>query len=66
MQCALLDVGTTQRARCADISRSIDLPRQTGESGFAGALSAVGYDTAFIGKAHFATANTFAPTGSGE
>lgn len=48
------------------IDNGIDLPQQTGERGFAGALNAVGYDTAFIGKAHFATANTFVPTGSGE
>ena len=44
----------------------IDLPATTGEQGFAGALRRVGYATGFIGKAHFATANTFSPTGSGE
>lgn len=48
------------------IDNGIDLPARVGESGFAGALAARGYDTAFIGKAHFATANTFAPTGSPE
>lgn len=48
------------------IDNGIDLPEATGKAGFAGALAARGYDTAFIGKAHFATANTFAPTGSAE
>ncbi len=48
------------------IDNGIDLPAATGEQGFAGALRGAGYDTGFIGKAHFATANTFAPTGSAE
>ncbi len=48
------------------IDNGIDLPATTGEQGFAGALRRVGYATGFIGKAHFATANTFSPTGSGE
>ncbi len=48
------------------IDNGIDLPAATGEQGFAGALRRVGYATGFIGKAHFSTANTFAPTGSGE
>ena len=48
------------------IDNGIDLPAQTGARGFAGALASVGYDTAFIGKAHFATANTFTATGSAE
>ena len=44
----------------------IDLRPETGERGFATALNAKGYDTAFIGKAHFATSSTFAPTGTPE
>ncbi len=48
------------------IDNGIDLPEDTGRSGFAGALAARGYDTAFIGKAHFATARTYAPTGTAE
>ncbi len=44
----------------------IDLRPETGERGFATALNAQGYDTAFIGKAHFATSSTFAPTGTPE
>ena len=44
----------------------IDLRPETGERGFATALNAKGYDTAFIGKAHFATSSTFSPTGTPE
>lgn len=44
----------------------IDLPRATGEAGFAGQLTRSGYRTALIGKAHFATSHTFGPTGSPE
>ena len=44
----------------------IDLPPETGARGFAGALASAGYDTAFFGKAHFSTYNTFAPTGTPE
>jgi len=44
----------------------IDLPVATAEQGFAGQLSAAGYHTALIGKAHFNTHNTFAPTGTPE
>jgi arylsulfatase A-like enzyme len=44
----------------------IDLPVSTGERGFAGQLSAAGYHTGFLGKAHFTTHNTFAPTGTPE
>ncbi|MCY4501276.1 MAG: sulfatase-like hydrolase/transferase, partial [Alphaproteobacteria bacterium] len=44
----------------------IDLRPETGERGFATALNAQGYDTAFIGKAHFATSSTFSPTGTPE
>jgi len=44
----------------------IDLPPQHAETGFAALLSRAGYDTALIGKAHFATAHTFAPTGTPE
>jgi arylsulfatase A-like enzyme len=44
----------------------IDLPPQTGARGFAGTLAAHGYRTALIGKAHFTTSHTFAPTGTPE
>ncbi len=44
----------------------ISLDPGTGEAGFAGALAAAGYRTGFVGKAHFATYSTFAPTGSPE
>ncbi len=44
----------------------IDLDPAIGGRGFAGALAASGYDTAFIGKAHFSTYHTFAPTGTPE
>ena len=44
----------------------VDLNPAVGEQGFAGTLANVGYDTAFIGKAHFATKATFAPTGTPE
>lgn len=44
----------------------IDLPPQTGAAGFAGRLSDAGYNTAFIGKAHFASKRTLEPTGSPE
>ena len=44
----------------------IDLNPEVGEKGFAGALSASGYNTAFIGKAHFATYQTYTPTGRPE
>ena len=44
----------------------IDLPPETGEKGFAGALAAAGYDTAYFGKAHFSTYHTFEATGSPE
>ncbi|MGD1922730.1 MAG: sulfatase-like hydrolase/transferase [Paracoccaceae bacterium] len=44
----------------------IDLDPEIGSKGFAGALGADGYDTAFFGKAHFSTYHTFAPTGTPE
>jgi len=44
----------------------VDLDPQVGEQGFAGTLARIGYDTAFFGKAHFATKATFAPTGTPE
>lgn len=44
----------------------IDLDPAIGEQGFAGTLSRHGYATALIGKAHFATSHTFAPTGTPE
>lgn len=48
------------------IDNGIDLPEATGRTGFAGVLAQRNYDTAFIGKAHFATANTFSATGTAE
>ncbi len=44
----------------------IDLDPAVGERGFAGAMAAAGYQTAFFGKAHFATYHTFQPTGTPE
>ncbi|WP_136658075.1 sulfatase-like hydrolase/transferase [Nitratireductor sp. XY-223] len=44
----------------------IDLDPATGEKGFAGALAANGYQTAFFGKAHFATYHARHKTGSPE
>ena len=44
----------------------VDLDPVIGEQGFAGTLARAGYQTAFIGKTHFATKSTFAPTGTPE
>ena len=44
----------------------IDLPPELGNKGFAGALTDAGYQTAFIGKAHFSTYHTFEATGTPE
>ena len=44
----------------------IDLDPAFATRGFAATLSARGYDTALIGKAHFATSHTFEPTGTPE
>lgn len=44
----------------------VDLDPQVGQAGFAGTLAAHGYNTAFIGKAHFSTKSTFQPTGTPE
>jgi arylsulfatase A-like enzyme len=44
----------------------IDLDPGLGEQGFAGQLAAAGYDTAFVGKAHFSTVFTFERTGTPE
>lgn len=44
----------------------VDLEPVIGEAGFAGTLAKAGYATAFIGKAHFATKQTFEPTGTPE
>jgi arylsulfatase A-like enzyme len=44
----------------------VDLDPRVGEQGFAGTLARAGYRTAFLGKAHFATKSTFAPTGTPE
>ena len=44
----------------------IDLDPEIAEAGFAGHLSRAGYQTALVGKAHFSTKATFAPTGRAE
>ena len=44
----------------------VDLDPRVGEKGFAGTLAHKGYETAFFGKAHFATKATFQPTGTPE
>ena len=44
----------------------LDLDPNTGEKGFAGTLSASGYDTAFFGKAHFSSYHPKAPSGTPE
>ncbi|MEM7118114.1 MAG: sulfatase-like hydrolase/transferase [Chloroflexota bacterium] len=43
----------------------IDLEPEVGEKGMAGSLGAAGYDTKYIGKAHFASYHTHAPEGTG-
>ena len=44
----------------------IDLDPEIGEKGFAGAMAASGYETAFFGKGHFSTYHTFEKTGTPE
>ena len=44
----------------------VDLDPKVGELGFGGTLARTGYQTAFIGKAHFSTKSTFVPTGTPE
>ena len=44
----------------------VDLDPRVGERGFAGTFARAGYDTAFLGKAHFSTKSTFQPTGTPE
>ena len=44
----------------------VDLDPRVGAQGFAGTLGESGYDTAYFGKAHFATKATFKPTGTPE
>ena len=44
----------------------IDLKPDRGEQGFAGTMSKAGYATALIGKAHFATTQTFFPQATAE
>lgn len=44
----------------------IDLDPETGEKGFAGAMAASGYETAFFGKAHFSTFHARHKTGAPE
>ena len=44
----------------------IDLRADIGDKGFAGTLSHAGYQTGYIGKAHFSTYHTFEATGTPE
>ena len=44
----------------------VELDPKYGAMGFAAAFGRADYDTALIGKAHFATSHTFAPTGTPE
>jgi arylsulfatase A-like enzyme len=44
----------------------IDLDSDLGEAGWAGTLAGAGYRSGFIGKAHFSTFHTFAPSGRPE
>ena len=44
----------------------IDLDEEVGKAGFAGSFARAGWKTGFIGKAHFSTVFTFAPTGRPE
>lgn len=44
----------------------IDLEPEVGDAGFAGRIAAAGWRTGLIGKAHFSTFVTFAPTGRPE
>jgi arylsulfatase A-like enzyme len=44
----------------------IDLRPEVGETGYAAQMATAGYDSAFIGKAHFATCANFGPTGTPE
>jgi arylsulfatase A-like enzyme len=44
----------------------IDLPVEMSERSYAAVLARAGYATGLIGKAHFNTAHTFAPTGTPE
>lgn len=44
----------------------IDLLPEIGDTGFAAQLAKSGYNTGYIGKAHFATSHTFASTGTPE
>lgn len=48
------------------IDNGVDLPESTAQSGFAALLSQAGYDSRFIGKAHFSSYNTFDATGTPE
>lgn len=44
----------------------VDLNESVGRAGFAGQFAKAGYQTGFIGKAHFSTFHTFRPTGRPE
>ncbi len=48
------------------IDNGVDLRPEVGNQSFAAALGQSGYATALIGKAHFATCQTFEPTGTPE
>ena len=66
-QPARASILTGQLPRTHGVSdNGIDLDPELGAKGFAGSLSASGYQTALLGKAHFATSHTFEPTGTPE
>ncbi|MEM9755622.1 MAG: sulfatase-like hydrolase/transferase [Pseudomonadota bacterium] len=66
-QPARASILTGQHCRTHGVhDNGIDLDPEIGAKGFAGALGAAGYATAFFGKAHFSTFHTFAPTGTPE
>ena len=48
------------------VDNGIDLRPEVGERSFATSLNSRGYQTAFLGKAHFNTMLTFGPTGTPE
>ena len=48
------------------VDNGYDLSEEVGEAGFGGQIARAGYNTAFIGKAHFSTYNTYQKTGRPE
>lgn len=66
-QPARASILTGQHCRTHGVhDNGIDLDPDIGARGFAGALSAAGYQTSYFGKAHFSTFHTHAPTGTPE